>query len=95
MIIKQVTIQLRPPNGRPNDYGLVALGNYTLEGNVLTMVNDDGKPLRHKGAIIKRTLADGEVPEVIAKKLTADIARRADRTDDFNRPIYYPTGGWR
>lgn len=85
--IRQVTIQLRPPSGRLGDYGLVALGNYTVEDNVLTMVDDDGKPLRQKGKVVKHTLADGENAETIARKLTLDIVRLQPDKDGFD-PLF-------
>jgi hypothetical protein len=93
-MIKSVIIQLRRPSGHPDDHGLVAIGHYTVEDGVLTMLDDDGKPLRERGKIIKRTLAEGDDPEQVARRITRDIAVRPD-PDGFRAPIHYPDVGWR
>jgi hypothetical protein len=94
MEIKEVIITLRQPSGRKGDYGLVALGNDTLEGNILTMVDEDGKPLREKHGIMRRTLEPGEDAAAVARKLTRDIHIRQADSNDFNRRLEYPPIGW-
>ena len=47
MTIREVVIQLAPAS-RSNPYGLVAIGRYKVEDNILTMLDDEDRPLRDK-----------------------------------------------
>jgi len=93
--IKQVTVITSNPSG--NDLGSCEVGFYTLEGDLLTMVDGDGVPMRNAntGEKITHRLASGESEKTIAKRLTLKIfnAARGDEIAGFNRPIHYPKCG--
>jgi hypothetical protein len=94
---KAVIVIVANPCGR-NDTGQCAEGFYTLDGDLLTMTDRDGVPLRdeNSGARITQRLAQGESDKAVAKRLTLKIHRAAngDEMAGFNRPIRYPKAGW-
>jgi hypothetical protein len=93
MTIREVVIQIAPPSSQ-SPHGICAIGRYKVEDNILTMLDDDDKPLRDPKGIVKRTLEPGEDAAMVARKLTRDIAGRSEQ-DGFNRQIDYGPTGWR
>jgi hypothetical protein len=91
--IREVVIQIAP-GSRQNPYGVCAIGRYKVEDGILTMLDDNDKPLRDRRGPIRRTLEAGEDPVAVAKKLTRDMSM-SRRENDFNRPLFYPDVGWR
>jgi hypothetical protein len=94
--IKQVTVITSNPSG--NDHvGSCEIGHYTIEGDLLTMCDAEGVPLRNAntGERITHRLASGENRVTIAKRLTLKIWReaRGDEISGWNRPIQYPKWG--
>jgi hypothetical protein len=72
---------------------------YTVDGDTVTLTDEDGKPIRDSfGNAIKDT-AQGTNQLVIASRLALRHWRAArDWKDDFNRPLSgrdYPHQGWR
>jgi hypothetical protein len=96
MDIRQVTVITANPGGS-DDVGSCEVGYYTIEGDLLTMVDSEGVPLRNSnsGEKITHRLGAGENRETIAMRLTLKLWREA-RGDDmagFNRRIDYPKWG--
>ena len=95
--VKSVAVSVRSPN--PADpAGRAVVGFYVLEGDVLTMTDIDGKPVRRRysGELYKHTPAEGDDPMVIAKRLTLAIWHSntgGDASGGFNRPLIYPNIG--
>jgi hypothetical protein len=90
--IKTVYVQLVLPCKRYPS-GKVEPGFYSVEGDVIHLVSETGKPRfnpRTKKALTRK-LENGESPEVGAYRLTKE--NLPARKSDFNRPIHYPRRG--
>jgi hypothetical protein len=88
--IKQVTVATRNPSR--DDLGSVEIGPYVVEDGLLTMVSEEGVPVRNaNGDLMTHLLAPGENAVVIAKRLRLKIWRSAnsDEMSGFNRRIDY------
>jgi hypothetical protein len=86
---------LEMPSRRPGDHGLVAIGRYKVEDGILTMLDDEDRPLRDRKGIVQRTLQPDEDAATIARKLTRDQHLRMSDKNDFSRPLDYGDTGWR
>jgi hypothetical protein len=91
--IHQVYATVRLP--RDDDPGRVAVGYFTLVGDVLTMTNSKGVPVRglSTGKPITHRMQAGDNAHAIASRLTLKIQRAVSGETDFNRPIDYPRWG--
>jgi len=97
MEIKSVHVITANPTDR-DSLGSCEIGYYTVSGGLLTMVSNDGAPLRdpNNGERITVRL-NGESEKTVAKRLTLQHwqSSRGDETSvEFNRPIHYPKAGW-
>ena len=92
--VKQVTaIVSNPSPFDPTHTGRVTVGYYVLDGDLLTMTDGEGTPVRGRsGEKITHKLQAGEIPQLIAERLTMKIYRmvRGDGMAGFNRPLSYP-----
>jgi uncharacterized Zn-binding protein involved in type VI secretion len=98
--VKTVTVQVRGPKG--DDPGQVAMGAYTLEDNILTMVTPDGRPIRRtNGEPFRCKLQPGANCVGIAGQMTLEIRgmMRGENSPGavkgFNRQLDYQNTGWR
>jgi hypothetical protein len=95
--VKSVAVSVSSPS--PADpAGRATIGFYVLEGDVLTMTDGDGRPVRRRysGEVYRHDLVAGDDPDVIAKRLTLAIWRSntdGDASGGFNRPLSYPDIG--
>jgi hypothetical protein len=95
--VKSVAVSVSSPS--PADpAGRAFVGYYVLDGDVLTMTDGEGKPMRrcYSGEVYKQKLAEGDDPVLIAKHLTMSIWRSntgGDASGGFNRPLVYPNIG--
>jgi hypothetical protein len=89
---KSVVVTTAKPSG-PGDLGEVAEGFYFCDGDLLTMCDRDGIPLRdeNNGQRITHHLASGESEKAVAKRFTLKIFRmaRGDTVAGFDRPLRY------
>ena len=95
--VKSVAVSVGNPTG-PDDPGRATIGYYVLEGDVLTMTDGDGVPVRRRygGELYKQTLQEGDNPSVIAGRMTLAIWRTntgGDGRGGFNRRLSYPPLG--
>ena len=95
--IKSVAVSVANRTG-PDDPGRATIGYYVVEGNVLTMTDGDGVPVRRRygGELYKHTLQEGEDPSLIAGRMTLAIWRSntgGDARGGFNRRLRYPPPG--
>jgi hypothetical protein len=89
-------VQVRRPDG--DDPGQVALGAYTIENDVLTMVQPNGSPVRNpiSGEMFTHKLRDGDNAPGIAGQLTLEIRQALlgkGTVAGFNRQLDYPKSG--
>lgn len=61
--------------------------------DILTMLDDEDRPLRDRKGFVRRTLEPGEDASIIARMLTRDMSMRQADANDFNRRIEYPDLG--
>ena len=59
--------------------------------DILTMLDDEDRPLRDRKGFVRRTLEPGEDASIIAKKLRRNMHMRQADANEFNRRIEYPT----
>jgi hypothetical protein len=83
--IKEVAAQIGPNQ--------ICEGFYTLEGDILTMVHPDGKPV--EDGAFKHLMKPGDNEEAIAKMLTKKVRAhlRGEIVEGFSRNIEYPAQG--
>jgi hypothetical protein len=96
--VKAVISVVSNPVGK-NDGGEICEGWYTRDGDVITMTDRDGVPLRddNTGERVTVRLLPSDNEKTIARRTTLRRyrAERGDETSSaFNRPIRYPTAGW-
>lgn len=90
-----------PTPGKQDDHGQVTNGFYKLEGELLTMTDGDGTPMRKpNGDFYTHKLRAGENHNIIARVLTMEVWRmvhgktKGDTSGTgFNRPLNYPSSG--
>jgi len=71
-------------------------GFYIIEGDVLTMTDEKGKPATDPSGKTYSQKLDGESPRIIAARLTKKLRlafRGKAGNSDFNRPLIYPKIG--
>lgn len=83
----QVTwAQTRHAELESGDPGAVILVHFTVEGNTITLTDEQGKLTAHKGVI-----RSGETAIQIAKRMA--LAKWSSTSEPFNRPLkYQPLG---
>jgi hypothetical protein len=82
---------------RDGDTGKIEEGCYTLEGDTVTLTDQEGKPLvsgRLQTGYAGK-IGPGETPEHAASRLLWRKYRATKGGSDFNRPLVFPKEGWR
>ena len=80
----------RPSDNYPG--GVIEVGNYTVEGDTVTLTDADGKPVMSGRLALGYTAKTGpnEQPQQAANRLLWRFYRATKSGSDFNRPIVYP-----
>jgi hypothetical protein len=92
--VYKVTVQIRGPEG--DDPGQVSVGYYTLDGQVLTMTDGEGRPVRRgNGEQYIHRLQEGEGAQAVAKRLTREVRlmARGETVAGFHRKLNFSTEG--
>jgi len=89
--VKSVAVSVGSRTG-PDDPGRATVGYYVLDGDVLTMTDGNGVPVRRRygGDLYRHTLQEGEDASVIGSRLTLCIWRTntgGDMRGGFNRRL--------
>jgi hypothetical protein len=93
--INEITVATRNPSGQPGDVGSCEVGFFTVDDDLLTLVEGDGMPVRDAGGErITARLRAGEGVRTVASRLILARWRASDAASDFNRPLHYRWSGW-
>ncbi|MDA9437259.1 hypothetical protein [Bradyrhizobium sp. CCBAU 51627] len=94
--IQEITVATRNPSGTPGDMGSCEVGFFTVDGDLLTLVEGDGMPVRRaNGERVTARLQAGDSAHRIASRLILGARwRGSDAASDFNRPLHYRPTGW-
>jgi hypothetical protein len=89
MQIRDVVVQTLGPT--ETFVGQVAVGRYTWENGIVTLVDHDGVPLRdRRGKVYEKKLTPQEDPHVVAGRLTKQrFYDQGGGKQDFWRPLTY------
>jgi hypothetical protein len=82
--VESVIVTVRPPNERTGDPGEAAIGSYTVQDGVLSLTDENGKPVGEK---LTALVTEANAHAVAAQLTTKRWAE--SRNDDFNRPVVY------
>jgi hypothetical protein len=97
-----VTVQTRRPMG--DDPGAAERAFYVVEGDLVTLTDEKGEPLRRTKRTLTPTgwepglkwetkLGKDEDAVVVAKRLLLQRHRVVSKGSSFNRPLQYPASG--
>jgi hypothetical protein len=92
--VYKIIVQIRAPEG--DDPGQVTNGYYTLDGQVLTMTDGDGRPVRRgNGEQYIHRLQEGEGAAAVARRLTREVRTmaRGETVSGFHRKLNYSSDG--
>ena len=87
--VQEVIVSVR--NSSENDPGECAVGYFIVQGNSVTLTDENGKPLDEKDGTAKVGDAD---PRSIASIMVRRRWEGSQGDADFNRPLNYKKGGW-
>jgi hypothetical protein len=94
--VERVNVTIRPSDPETGDPGAARFGYYVVEGELLTMTDENGSPLKDsQDRPITCVLEHATDAPGIAGSLTRRRAR-GDGMRGFDKgPLRYPDGGWR
>jgi hypothetical protein len=84
MQITQVIIQVGEAHPDRGDPGAVEVGYYSVEGDMLTMCDENGRPVAKP-----RRLQVDEDPHIVAGRLTRERWLKTNDASNFNRRLNY------
>ena len=94
--VERVNVTIRPSDPETGDPGSARFGYYFVEGDLLTMCDENGSPLKtDQDKLITTVLASPSDAHGVAASLTRKRAR-GDGMRGFEKgALRYPDGGWR
>jgi hypothetical protein len=94
--VERVIVTIRPGDPETGDPGAARFGYYIVEGDLLTMTDENGTPLRTAhDALITAVLETPSAAHGVAASLTRKRAR-GDGMRGFDKgPLRYRDEGWR
>jgi hypothetical protein len=87
--VQEVIVSVR--NASDNDPGECSIGYFIVQGNTVTLTDENGKPLDEKDGTAKIGDAD---PRSIASIMVRRRWEGSRGEADFNRPLIHKKGGW-
>jgi hypothetical protein len=87
--VQEVIVSVR--NSSENDPGECAVGYFIVQGNSVTLTDENGKPLDEKDGTAKIGNAD---PRSVASIMVRRRWEGSRGEADFNRPLIRKKGGW-
>jgi hypothetical protein len=86
--MQTIFIQIRAPKGW--DPGKILEGHYEVQGDVVTLVDKNGKPLKSEDEEYSRKLSAGDIPKQVAAQLLRAHYRRGSGPRGFGDKLNYP-----
>ena len=94
--VERVIVTIRPGDPETGDPGAARFGYYTVEGDLLTMTDENGTPLKtDQDKLITAVLASPSDAHGVAASLVRKRARGDGRRGFEKGALRYPDGGWR
>jgi hypothetical protein len=94
--VERVIVTIRPSDPETGDPGSARFGYYTVEGDLLTMTDENGTPIKNgRDEMITAVLEDGSDARAIASVLTRNRSRGSGMRGFEKGALRYPDGGWR
>jgi hypothetical protein len=94
--VERVICTIRPSDPETGDPGSVRFGYYTVEGELLTMTDENGTPIKNdRDEIVTATLEHPSDAHGVAASLTRKRARGSGMRGFEKGALRYPDGGWR
>jgi hypothetical protein len=95
----EITVTTRNPSGEPGDLGSCEVGFFTLDDDLVTLVEGDGIPIRKSdGERITARVRPSENPRQVASRLVLSHWRNqrdsGEAVPGFGRPLHYRSSGW-
>jgi hypothetical protein len=91
--IHRIIVSTRPSDPESGDPGSAKIAYWTLEGDLVTLVDENGTPLRSEGDRLITAIVE---PGADARAVASSLVYRRARGDrgNFNRRLDYPRTGW-
>jgi hypothetical protein len=80
---------------RPGDPGSARIGYYTVEGELLTMTDENGTPIKNGDELVTAVLEHPSDAHGVASVLTRKRSRGSGMRGFEKGALRYPDGGWR
>jgi hypothetical protein len=95
--VERVIVTIRPSDPETGDPGSARIGYYTVEGELLTMTDENGTPIKtDRDELVTAVLEPGTDARAIAGVLTRRRARGSGMRGFEKGALRYPDeGGWR
>ena len=94
--IERVNVTIRPNDPETGDPGSARFGYYFVDGDLLTMTDENGVPLKtDQDQLITCVLEHASDAHGVAASLTRKRARGSGMRGFGKGPLRYPDGGWR
>jgi hypothetical protein len=94
--VERVIVTIRPSDPETGDPGSARIGYYTVEGELLTMCDENGAPLKtDHDQMITAVLESPSDAHAVASVLTRKRSRGSGMRGFEKGALRYPDGGWR
>jgi hypothetical protein len=94
--VERVIVTIRPSDPETGDPGSARFGYYTVEGELLTMTDENGTPIKNdRDETVTAVLEHGSDARAIASVFTRKRARGSGMRGFEKGALRYPDGGWR
>jgi hypothetical protein len=94
--IERVIVTIRPSDPETGDPGSARFGYYTVEGELLTLCDENGTPIKNsQDQMITAVLEHPSDAHGVAASLTRNRSRGSGMRGFEKGALRYPDGGWR
>ena len=94
--VERVIVTIRPSDPETGDPGSARFGYYTVDGELLTMTDENGTPIKNdRDQMITAVLESPSDAHAVASVLTRKRSRGSGMRGFERGALKYPDGGWR